>query len=244
MRITCITADIRVQIHWSGSYDGYGTGSLDRDCDELEALVKHLRDRGVSEIVLMGHSTGSQDVIHYLTSKREPVEGGIMVAPASDREFFERNPDREWAAALKQAKQLIKEGKPKATLDVGGMRMSAYRMHSLVGVGGDDDYFSSDLPDASTPDTPHVHPLSTSFGRLSAPALALWCEGDHCGNGDQRPLLRRWEAAAAGKLAWHVLEGATHCVEEAGPQAVLAEQVVGWLAQLRSGAGQPGPARA
>lgn len=223
-------ANNRVQIYWSGVYEGYGTGSLNRDADELEALVQHLRAQGLKDIVLMGHSTGSQDVIHYLSSKRDQVEGGIMVAPASDREFFERDPDPEWAAALKTAKQLIKDGKPRETFMVNGMRMSAYRMHSLVGVGGDDDYFSSDLPDA--PDGgPHVHPLSTSFGKLSAPALALWCEGDHCGNGDQTPLLKRWEAAANGKLSWHVLKGASHMVSEPGPQADLNEQVLAFLAR-------------
>jgi pimeloyl-ACP methyl ester carboxylesterase len=126
---------------------------------------------------------------------------------------------------------------------VSGMRMSAYRMHSLVGVGGDDDYFSSDLPDTAD-GGPHVHPLSTSFGKLSAPALALWCEGDHCGNGDQRPLLRRWEAAAHGKLTWHVLEGASHMVSEPAPQADLNIQVVEFLSKIKSGEAQPGPTRA
>lgn len=209
----------------------------------MEALVQHLRSKGVRDIVLMGHSTGSQDVIHYLSSKRDEVQGGIMVAPASDREFFERDPDAEWAAALKKAKALIAEGKPRETLMVSGMRMSAYRMHSLVGVGGDDDYFSSDLPDTAD-GGPHVHPLSTSFGKLSAPALALWCEGDHCGNGDQRPLLRRWEAAAHGKLTWHVLEGASHMVSEPAPQADLNIQVVEFLSKIKSGEAQPGPTRA
>lgn len=31
------------QMVWSGNYDGFGTGSLDRDVLEMGALVKHLR---------------------------------------------------------------------------------------------------------------------------------------------------------------------------------------------------------
>jgi hypothetical protein len=37
---------IRVQMHWSGAYEGYGTGSLDRDVLEMRSLVKHLRENG------------------------------------------------------------------------------------------------------------------------------------------------------------------------------------------------------
>lgn len=33
-------------MHWSGAYEGYGTGSLDRDVLEMRALVKHLRENG------------------------------------------------------------------------------------------------------------------------------------------------------------------------------------------------------
>jgi hypothetical protein len=39
-------ADGRVQTHWSSAYDGYGTGNLDRDRDEMGVLVKVLRERG------------------------------------------------------------------------------------------------------------------------------------------------------------------------------------------------------
>jgi hypothetical protein len=96
----------------------------------------------------MGHSTGSQDVIHYLTSpgysKREPVSGGIMQAPASDRQYF-ANPKTEgskkWMEALAEAEALLKEGKGDQFLndefcnDVAECLINAYRLHSLVGIG-------------------------------------------------------------------------------------------------------------
>ncbi len=34
-------------MHWSGAYDGFGTGSLDRDRMEMGCLVKHLRESGM-----------------------------------------------------------------------------------------------------------------------------------------------------------------------------------------------------
>jgi hypothetical protein len=95
-------------------------------------------------IVLMGHSTGSQDVIHYLSSTAPvpPVEGGIMQGPASDREHFEhdRTKYKSWFAQLPIARRLMDEGRgeeilDKAFCDEEGCRMSAYRTFSLGAVG-------------------------------------------------------------------------------------------------------------
>jgi hypothetical protein len=92
----------------SSSYTGWGVGSLDKDVEEIGAcvdFVRQLRGEG-GKVVVMGHSTGSQDVLHYLYSelsqdhgseeqrekrsgggRRRPVlDGAIMQAPVSDRE--------------------------------------------------------------------------------------------------------------------------------------------------------------
>jgi hypothetical protein len=90
----------------SSSYGGWGVGSLDRDVEELGQCVRFIRDLKASQqpsapaksakIAVMGHSTGSQDVLHYLYSPnsgyglqhqvRPPLDGAILQAPASDRE--------------------------------------------------------------------------------------------------------------------------------------------------------------
>ncbi len=127
-------------MHWSGAYDGFGTGTLDRDCDEMEALVAHLATEGVRTVVLAGHSTGSQDVIHYLTMSRRKVAGGIMISPASDREYFEKDRDALWVEQLALAEGMIAEGRGDQLMDdrmteAFGARITAYRLHSLIGVG-------------------------------------------------------------------------------------------------------------
>lgn len=137
-QLTC-----RVQIHWSSAYDGFGTGSLDRDCDELGSLVAHLRANGVHTVVLMGHSTGSQAVLRYLSQGQRPeAQGGILQSPASDREFFAADPDDTniWKLYLPRAEALIAAGKGDQLLDdeftkETSIRMTAHRLHSLVGLG-------------------------------------------------------------------------------------------------------------
>jgi alpha-beta hydrolase superfamily lysophospholipase len=65
------------------SYLGYGTGSLQRDFEDISACVSYLLANGKRLVVLMGHSTGSQNSIHYLLNRRSalhsPAVGGIIV---------------------------------------------------------------------------------------------------------------------------------------------------------------------
>lgn len=91
----------------------------------------------------MGHSTGSQDVIHYLTynpSSGAQVQGGIMQAPASDREYFAEGDDpgvNAWIRNLSVASQMMEDGKGDEVMDekaceAMGLRITAYRLWSLL----------------------------------------------------------------------------------------------------------------
>ncbi|KAK3353930.1 hypothetical protein B0T25DRAFT_456027 [Lasiosphaeria hispida] len=96
-------------LNLTSSYQSWGLGSLDRDTDEIAACLKYIKAYKTAKygaggkIVLMGHSTGSQCVLHYLhrpnphTStpawdpdlehvERPVLDGAIMQAPVSDRE--------------------------------------------------------------------------------------------------------------------------------------------------------------
>lgn len=106
----------------SSSYLGWGIGSLDKDVTEIGQCVDYIREYknakyGAGKVVLIGHSTGSQDVLHYLhatnptgaiptdaeLTKRPSVDGAILQAPVSDREamrnalklgFMGRSPEK------------------------------------------------------------------------------------------------------------------------------------------------------
>ncbi|RKP23207.1 hypothetical protein SYNPS1DRAFT_18983 [Syncephalis pseudoplumigaleata] len=80
-----------VQPVLSSSYLGYGTGLLTRDIEELDCLLEQLYEtHGQRNIILMGHSTGSQIVLAYArTGKyRTRILGGILQGAASDREYY------------------------------------------------------------------------------------------------------------------------------------------------------------
>ncbi|XP_039115151.1 UPF0613 protein PB24D3.06c [Dioscorea cayenensis subsp. rotundata] len=139
-----------VQPLLSSSYIGYGTSSLQQDSFELDQLIGYLINKENSEgVVLLGHSTGCQDIVHYMRTSfacSRAVRGVILQSPVSDREYRATLP--ETASMIDLAATMIKEGKelelmPKeANPDA---PITAYRYHSLCAYMGDDDMFSSDL---------------------------------------------------------------------------------------------------
>ena len=95
-------------LNLTSSYQAWGLGHLDRDTDEIAQCIRYIKEYkmtkfGGGKVVLMGHSTGSQCVLHYLHKPnphigiprfdpelehvtRPALDGAIMQAPVSDRE--------------------------------------------------------------------------------------------------------------------------------------------------------------
>lgn len=89
----------------------------------------------------MGHSTGCQDVMRYLSTKvTRGVVGGIMQAPVSDREGWNAMPGDESDVVIRsgqEAEKLVKAGKVDQLMGpeiekVNGGKITAYRLWSLV----------------------------------------------------------------------------------------------------------------
>jgi pimeloyl-ACP methyl ester carboxylesterase len=169
-----------VQPQLSSSLGGYGLSSLEADAQEVCLLIDYLHDRHIDpkpkdgKVVIMGHSTGTQDVVQILSQKRRGtvVDGGVLQAAISDREYFERENEKgsPGQVMLEHASSLVEKGQGTTLLErhmdvppprlpsseenkVNGAAfqvpaMTAYRFWSLNAKGGDDDYFSSDLPDS------------------------------------------------------------------------------------------------
>lgn len=218
-----------IQCLITSSYQGWGTGSLRRDAIEINKLVKFLRLKGKSKIVLMGHSTGCQDTMEYLTNLENAteIEGGILQAPVSDREGMEDmfSSKEELDAYNCEAKSLIDQERGNEVLPkkftekfFGGI-LSAYRWYSLAAVGGDDDYFSSDLDEKQ---------LAKTFGKLDKPILALPGEKDEFTPTwvDKKKLLESWRSATKPEF-WSgeskILPGAKHNIGAGSDDCAVPE---------------------
>lgn len=199
---------------------------------------------------MMGHSTGCQDVMEYLTSAgndtRAPIDGGIIQAPASDREAIVMAMDPAvYAESCAVAQAMVASGDGKEILPSREMKgfslvpVSANRWLSLASPNhdGDDDYFSSDLTDEQ---------LMKSFGALPArsPLCILISGSDEYmpKTIDKADLVKRWIGfvkkgkGKADEENSGVLEGASHNLSGNPKDVVsgLTSRVLGFLDGLPS----------
>lgn len=229
------------QILFSSSYQGWGCGSLDRDIREIGQLVKYLKEKlGKEKIILFGHSTGCQDSIHYLLKDGNGIDGIILQASVSDREAMEMG-FQEAGASLKEynteARYVFEKHGPTAFLpekfskQFFGAPINAYRWLSLAEVGGDDDYFSSDLSDSQ---------LEKTFGKINKPILILYSGADEYvpPTVDKEAVVKRFQSFTDPKY-WSkesgVIKGAIHNIGPGSDKdavGTVAKKVKAYLSEI------------
>ncbi|PJF17113.1 hypothetical protein PSACC_03062 [Paramicrosporidium saccamoebae] len=152
-----------VQVILSSSYTAYGLSSLQQDSEEMAALLDHPRMQQKSRILLLGHSTGCQDLLWYLQNQKPDrrIVAAILQGAVSDRDYLQASLPN-YNQILEWAEEQCAAGKPKAIYGevTFGAPMTAYRMRSLLARLGDDDYFSMDLS---------VEEKRQKFSRVSVP---------------------------------------------------------------------------
>ncbi|KAF2740162.1 DUF1749-domain-containing protein [Polyplosphaeria fusca] len=185
--------------------------------------------------------------------QRPHIDGAILQGGLSDREAFsdlmaKEGPDTKenYDMIIALAKEMVDEGRglemmartDNPVADLFGAPMTAYRTHSLLSVGGDDDYFSSDLPDSR---------LAATFGNIprDTPIMFLLGAADPYipDTVDRVALVRRWtDAVRAGGGFVDDLNGGvppemTHNLNDEGAENAiqdLVQRVVGFLHRVDS----------
>ena len=221
-----------IQIEFSSSSIGWGTGSLARDHSEIAKLVKFLKsEEGGSRktIGTMGHSTGCQNTIYYF-SKAERDENyieldfGILQAGISDREaatLLMSEETIEEANAI--AKKYLDEGRPgelmphKYTVNWFDTPINAYRWYALYSKNGDDDFFSSYLTDDV---------LKECYGKVDKPLLTLYSGSDEYvpESVDKELLMSRFKAATKAEV-WSpyskLIDGGLHALGKGSKETAI-----------------------
>lgn len=213
-----------VQFLLTSSYSGYGMSSLNQDAKELDQLIRFLINKDESErVVLLGHSTGCQDIVHYFRTNAafSEVRGAILQAPVSDREYNATLP--QTVSMLDLASKMISEGQGSELMPRKAnprVPITAYRYHSLCAYNGDDDLFSSDLSEEQ---------LRERLGHMSnTPCQVIFSMADEYvpEHADKKALVDRLCRAMGGAERVEVEDG-KHALSNRVEEAVVA--IVGFV---------------
>ncbi|KAI8969924.1 hypothetical protein BDF20DRAFT_888456 [Mycotypha africana] len=224
-----------VQAQLSSSYQGFGTSNLQTDSEELDSLVSHLKNqRHKDSIVFLGHSTGSQDCYwHNKNGKHnQHVNGYILQAPVSDRQYFEANLENfrayvEMATQLSQKENKGEELMPRKALD--GVPITANRFFSLTAVGGDDDVFSTDFTKER---------IAQLYENVKRPICWVYSENDEyyvpTSEASQSDVMKRYQDVCPAIKETHIIAKGDHSITLKESQTQFCQVVETFLKRLDS----------
>ncbi len=197
------------------------------DCvDDIDGAVAYARQRGAKNIYLLGHSTGCQKSIYYLSKRpQSPVRGVILLAPVSDYASIINTVDpKVYRRALSAARKLVAANKSQALLPekLWLPQYSAQRFLSL---------FTPDSAEEIFTYGSKTKPVT--LRRVNKPILAILAELDQVAGGDAN-LLATWfkqELKNNKNNKTLVIEEANHGFEE--KEIELTRVINSWLKTLQ-----------
>lgn len=143
------------------------------DCvDDIQGAIDLLKQNGVTSIYLVGHSTGCQKSIYYLSKNdNADVSGVVLICPISDYSFALANESPETLrAAVNVAKKLVALGKPHELmpLDISPDLLDAQRFLSLHTPDSEEEIFTYAQPNK----------IPATLQKVSTPTLVIFAQLD------------------------------------------------------------------
>jgi alpha-beta hydrolase superfamily lysophospholipase len=222
-----------VQPLLSSSYGQWGMHSLLEDSTELTTLLNYLQTERPRKFILIGHSTGCQNILHLMRQDSTPqrISAVILQSPIPDRMYLASTYSDEWCEMAAWAQEHKDDDIYPST--VCGAPITAYRLRSLLTPGGDDDYFSLDM---SAQDRQERFRGVTSHG---TPLFVQW-SGKEEYMGIQGTELQAWynamgeavQQACDTASIWPVLLSADHAISDSASQEVFIERVMSVLKRV------------
>ncbi|KAI9594605.1 hypothetical protein BDF19DRAFT_496784 [Syncephalis fuscata] len=214
----------------SSSYNGFGTGSLKRDIGELDLLVEHLIKQGKKRILMIGHSTGSQQSLYFarFAKQRASLVGCVLHGAVSDREAyvnFEPQHDLWISIARKMVQQKNgEEMMPRKAYPFAPV--TANRFLSFIDKNGDDDMFSSDLAPAQ---------LKAIYAPVNVPLAMIQSGNDEFipVNVKKEKLLSNAKSAYSNFLTLEIIPNVDHTVTSASGQTALVNIILSFIDKLK-----------
>jgi pimeloyl-ACP methyl ester carboxylesterase len=194
------------------------------DCvDDVQGAVDLLIAKGVENVYLVGHSTGCQKSIYYLSqpSASSSVKGVILICPISDYSYalaFEH--PEELKRAVSYAQNLVDEGKPYELLplDISEDLLDAQRYISLYTPDSDEEVF----PYCQTGKVP------VTLQKIKTPTLVVFAGQDEYADRPAEEIGEWFKAESkAESISVCIVEGAVHNLT--GQETEAANTIKEWI---------------
>ena len=199
----------------------FGWHSIDTDIEDFKALLDYLTKNrtNLESIILMGHSTGCNDIIHYLRNEKPhpKIVRAILQAPVSDRQHLCRNPViKDQLDYCRKNIETKNEWLPRTLYD---LPVTIERWLSLVEIDSKEDLFSSDLTGEQ---------LKDIYENIQIPVLWIWSGKDQYVPVDLKEEVEnfvRKKLANKPGSAFILLKNADHEVHDEEEQVYMVEQI-------------------
>lgn len=189
------------------------------DCiDDVDGAIRFVRQQGVKEIYLAGHSTGCQKIVYYASKANKKPKGLVLLAPLSDYAGERKKPQLRRAVAL--AKKMVKAGKSKELLPLSAWweYLDAQRFLSLYTSDSPEEIFSYSQPDKKP----------KTYQSIKLPVIAFFANEDEY---SERPAAKlvEWftENSRSNRFAAHIIPNVGHSFK--GGEDRIAKAIQNWI---------------
>ncbi len=195
------------------------------DCiDDINGVVEYVQTLGVKNIFLMGHSTGCQKSIFYLSKKQKSaVKGVLLLAPMSDfADTFAFTDRKIYNKAVSFAEKLIKDGKEHDLLPekIWPDTIDAQRFISLFTPDSVEEIFSY-----ASNKTPKL------LKSVKLPKLVVLAENDEYKDRDISEITNWFEESLVGNNAEiKVIKNANHSFKESTDE--VSVEIKKWIKKI------------
>lgn len=188
---------------------------------DIQAGVDYLKNLGVKKIFLVGHSTGCQKTIYYLSRLpiKNDISGAILICPMSDYSATLSTVEPSLLAkASNHARNMVKVGEPNKLLPgyLWPETLDAQRFLSLCTPDSTEEIFSYCQPDKK----PEL------LQKVFNPLLVLLAENDEYAD---RPIseIAKWFSDNTNNATVQLIEGSLHSLT--GKNELIQKKITNWL---------------
>ena len=190
---------------------------------DIQGAVNFLKDHDIQEIYLVGHSTGCQKSIYYLSQNQADIKGVVLLAPVSDYAFALANQKQaDLMEAVEAASKLINEGRPHDLMpgNYSSSTIDAQRFLSLHDANSIEEIFSYSQPNKE----PKI------LLKVNVPTLALIGENDQYADRPVGEIIDWFKNHTNAPLSARVIKGSMHNFLGYGDE--VAGNIKSWMLSL------------